>query len=198
MCEKRKEKYIKEVAFQLFLEKGYEATTIRSICKKTGIEAPTLYNIFGSKKGLLFSILQKLLIEECKNMQKEIKTIDYDIPLNTIYTLYFINIKYSMDNLYKIKFLLRFYLFPPEELKKDIHALFNEFKKNKTTLINLYFQDCLDKGLIELDINQAVDIYLRFLEKNRYDIVFLNWRPNEEKIEEFWNMFIDCRLRSKG
>lgn len=34
---------IKQVAFASFLEIGYDATTVRMICKAAEIDAPTLY-----------------------------------------------------------------------------------------------------------------------------------------------------------
>ena len=46
---------IKKTAFDFFLETGYEAATIRMICKAAEIEAPTLYYFFKSKKGLFLT-----------------------------------------------------------------------------------------------------------------------------------------------
>ena len=34
---------ILEVAFDLFLNVGFDATTVRQLCQKANIEAPTLY-----------------------------------------------------------------------------------------------------------------------------------------------------------
>jgi AcrR family transcriptional regulator len=39
-------------ARELFLEKGYEATTSREICKRAGVAEPLLFSNFGSKAGL--------------------------------------------------------------------------------------------------------------------------------------------------
>ena len=54
---------IKSIAFKYFLEIGYEATTIRMICKDADIEAPTLYHFFKSKKGLFLEIRNDFLME---------------------------------------------------------------------------------------------------------------------------------------
>ena len=51
---------IKKTAFDFFLETGYEATTIRMICKAAEIEAPTLYYFFKSKKGLFLTIRDEM------------------------------------------------------------------------------------------------------------------------------------------
>ena len=38
----QKREQILEIAFDLFLTIGYEATTVRTICRKAEIEAPTI------------------------------------------------------------------------------------------------------------------------------------------------------------
>ena len=45
-------------ALQLFYEKGYDAVGIQEICQKAGITKPTLYHYFGSKYGLLETVLE--------------------------------------------------------------------------------------------------------------------------------------------
>jgi AcrR family transcriptional regulator len=45
-----------EGALKVFGKKGYEATTIKDICKSSGISEATLYEYFTSKEEVLFSI----------------------------------------------------------------------------------------------------------------------------------------------
>ncbi|MDD2958847.1 MAG: TetR/AcrR family transcriptional regulator [Lachnospiraceae bacterium] len=49
---------IMECAEELFYSKGYDATGIQEIVDKAGITKPTLYYYFGSKLGLLQTLLQ--------------------------------------------------------------------------------------------------------------------------------------------
>lgn len=49
---------ILETACRLFSERGYDAVGVQEICEKTGITKPTLYYFFGSKKGLLQTIIE--------------------------------------------------------------------------------------------------------------------------------------------
>ena len=51
-----KSEMIKSVAFRLFLDRGYDATTMRMLSRAAGVEAPTIYHYFGSKKGLFYAI----------------------------------------------------------------------------------------------------------------------------------------------
>lgn len=51
-----KEKAILEGALRVFGQKGFEDATVAAICAEAGISEPTLYEYFGSKEDVLFSI----------------------------------------------------------------------------------------------------------------------------------------------
>ncbi len=59
---------IRDVAIELFSEKGYAATTTREICRRAGITKPVLYYYFGSKE-LLF---QELILDTCNESRKQL------------------------------------------------------------------------------------------------------------------------------
>lgn len=48
-----------QVALDLFYAKGYDAVGVQEIVDKAGVTKPTLYYYFGSKRGLLESLLNK-------------------------------------------------------------------------------------------------------------------------------------------
>ncbi len=54
---------IKEKAADLFYRQGYGAASMRDIAAKSGIEAASIYNHFGSKQDLLHSICQDTFTE---------------------------------------------------------------------------------------------------------------------------------------
>lgn len=45
-------------ALELFYQKGYDAVGIQEVCQTAGITKPTLYHYFGSKFGLLETLLE--------------------------------------------------------------------------------------------------------------------------------------------
>ena len=49
---------ILECAFDLFCQRGYDAVGVQEICSEAGITKPTLYHYFGSKTGLLKTLLE--------------------------------------------------------------------------------------------------------------------------------------------
>lgn len=53
-------KTILDVSLRLFVERGYEAVGVQEIVEKSGVTKPTLYHHFGSKRGLLDALCNRL------------------------------------------------------------------------------------------------------------------------------------------
>ena len=47
-----------EAAESLFLEQGYDATSLAAVVKRSGGSLATLYELFGNKQGLLRAIIE--------------------------------------------------------------------------------------------------------------------------------------------
>ena len=76
---------IMECALDLFYAKGYDAVGVQEIAETAGITKPTLYYYFGSKYGLLKTLLDTKftqLIAEMKNAAR----YDGDVP-KTLYRM---------------------------------------------------------------------------------------------------------------
>jgi AcrR family transcriptional regulator len=54
---------IASAARKLFGERGYGATTLAAIAARAGVAEPTVYAVFGSKKGLLLALRQQMHAE---------------------------------------------------------------------------------------------------------------------------------------
>lgn len=52
------------VARRLFAERGYAETTMDMIATEAGVAVPTLYTVFGSKRGMLSRLLDRLVSGE--------------------------------------------------------------------------------------------------------------------------------------
>jgi len=59
----KKKEDILQKTLNLFLEKGYNATSTNDICAEAGISKPTLYYYFKDKRHLFFSLHRKALDE---------------------------------------------------------------------------------------------------------------------------------------
>lgn len=57
-----------DVARRLFAERGYAETTMDAIAEEAGVAVPTLYAAFGSKRGLLGGLLERLVAGEAPSV----------------------------------------------------------------------------------------------------------------------------------
>jgi len=67
-AEKRKE--ICKTAVKLFVEKGFEKTTIRDIARFTGINSSSIYYYFEDKESILYEILIDIMNDSLKKLRK--------------------------------------------------------------------------------------------------------------------------------
>ena len=98
---KDRKKHVIETAHQLFIDKGYQATSVQDILDSSGISKGTFYNYFTSKSELLKAIFKNLQfeIEKEKNeilighnpadIEIFIKQINVDIQHNRRNKLFF-------------------------------------------------------------------------------------------------------------
>lgn len=189
--------YIEQTAFNMFLSLGYEATSIRMICKAAEIEPPTLYNFFGSKKGLFFSIAKKKL-EQYINEAELHNDFLISLPLEMqLYSIFYTSINYTVEHVENVKYFYRYRLFCPEELREEVQEFLKTSYKSKINVIGRIFRECQKAKIIEIDADQATARFLRFLDNSSFNIVFENWKPSKEEVQNLWEAFLKCMLKSK-
>ena len=129
-------------ALDLFTLNGYDAVGVQTICDAAGIKKPTLYHYFGSKSGLL----NTLLAEELNPFLVELESAaDYQHDITN--TLYLVAQTYFSFARRKPRFY-RFYLsmwFAPHD-SEAFKAMqpFNE--RQQSLLENLFTAATLDHG----------------------------------------------------
>ncbi len=195
MDRKEKIMHIQKVAFHLFLNNGYEATTIRTICKKAGVEAPSIYNFFDSKKGLFLSIVSSLWVKYLEESGFYFNDTADISPDEKLFALFRFSIKYTLDNIDETRFFLRFSLFPPAEVQKDITIFLLQQQKNKLCFIGRIVNDCIQQGLIDTPQDEATKLFMKFLNSNTFDIVFSRRPLSENELRKTWNAFF-ARLQN--
>ena len=68
-------------ARKLFIGSGYGATTIDAIARLSGVAAQTVYAGFGSKRGVLFALLDEIVVDaDMAGLEKAIKAAAGDAP----------------------------------------------------------------------------------------------------------------------
>lgn len=182
---------IRYTSFKFFLEKGYEATNIRDICKIVNIRPSSLYFYFKSKQDLFFNIYDDIWNKKIKyleNLNELISTTSPDSKLKRLFTE---TIKYHTENISYEKFLLRYHLFPAEEI---IPSLIDRYKfwiskKNKIT-INL-INECIENKLLDNSKNAKdyLQEYNRFVSQQVNEMLIYNIKISLEELDFVWERF---------
>ena len=190
----QKREQILEIAFDLFLTIGYEATTVRMICRKAEIEAPTIYYYFGSKRGLFFAVVDWILIEYGQLKTKsELDT--YKSPEEKLRMIFMNSIQYAMTYTRQTKFYLRYTLFIPEELKDDINSYMEKTYEQRNTLYRKLVKECLDRHCSETEIENSYRKMKTLVDDCTFNVVFSGWSPEESEIIEIWDIFYHLQLK---
>jgi AcrR family transcriptional regulator len=93
-------KKVDETAFALFLERGYENTTMRIISEETGFGAGSLYNTFNGKEDILLDIILSAYDTTVKKVKALIKEdedplVAINVPMCVMIYAASVNVKYA-------------------------------------------------------------------------------------------------------
>lgn len=180
---------IRYTSFTFFLEKGYEATNIRDICRIVGIKPSSLYFYYKSKQELFFSIYDEIWSRKIKFLEniKEI-IISTSLELN-FKKLYAATFDYNSKNILNEKLLLRYHLFPAEEISIFIKDKFNFWNNEEDrVLLNLINQN-IGRNDININPNDFLQYYKRFLSLQILEMITNNIKPTLIEQDMLWSKF---------
>lgn len=84
--ERRKQELLK-IAYRMFIEKGYENTSIDEIIAEAGIAKGTYYYYFESKEATLEAVID-MMIEEAVGKAKEVLEASLPVPQKVVSIIY--------------------------------------------------------------------------------------------------------------
>jgi len=187
---------IRYVAFKLFVEVGYEATNIRNICKEVDIKPASLYFYYNSKEDLFFSIYDEVW-EEKINFLNNIAELEHNISPNMkLYYLYKKSMDYYSENIIKMKFLLRYHLFPPEEVADIIRDKYREWSAKEDRIIEDIIKQCIERRILSNDreLSDYVLEYKTFERGQLIEMVINNVKKNDREFDKSWLRFWNCSM----
>ena len=190
-----KKDLIINIAFGYFLNIGYEATTVRMICKEANIEPPTLYYYFGSKKGLFFAAVDKMLNDYQEVGDKKIEESNMH-PQDILEAIYEKSVNYARTHKKETKFYLRYTLFTPLEIKNEIDTYMKPTYERKKTLFKEHLTRLSEMQEYKFNIETAFVMFERLVDDSTFNVVFSNWNPSKKEISEIFGIF--CKLHYKG
>lgn len=189
---------IRAAAFKLFLERGYEATNIRDICKNVDIKAASLYFYYSTKQELFFSIYDEISSDNVDELNRIVKLMKESPPHMKLFYIYKKTMDYYAKDILKQKFLLRYHLFPPEEHVIAIKDRFKHWSNKEDEIIISIIDQCLEAKILPNDRlpGSYLQDYKKFLNKQAIETIIFNIRLSEEELDRSWFRFWDCELLS--
>lgn len=187
---------IRYVAFRLFLEKGYEATNIRDICEEVNIKASSLYFYYKSKQELFFSIYDDIWGEKLKYIQ-DIEELKHNIyPNMKFYHLYKKTMEHYTKDIVKQKFLLRYYLFPPEEISAFLREKFKYWTNEENKIVMEIINECLNGNKLDRTRlpNDYLQEYKKFENSQVVQMIISNIRFSSKELDVSWLKFWNCTM----
>ena len=187
---------IRYVAFKLFVEVGYEATNIRDICEEVDIKPSSLYFYYKSKEDLFFSIYDEVW-EDKINVLNNVVELKHNIsPSMKLYFLYKRLMEYYSENIIKMKFLLRYHLFPPEDVAATIRDKYREWSDKEDKIIGEIIEQCIERNILpdDRDLSDYVYEYKTFERGQLIEIIMSNIRKDDREIDNSWLRFWSCSM----
>jgi len=75
---------IRAVALELFFKRGFQATSLRDVAAKVGIQVGSLYNHIASKGDLLFEIMESVMLDLLADQQEAAQTSDVVVRMQLL------------------------------------------------------------------------------------------------------------------
>lgn len=137
--KKDNKQLIKEVALDLFGQKGYEDTSLAEIAKSVGIKKPSIYNHFRNKEDLFMEVIDDLSVSEATAYKNAEKKMNLDEPLRNIRMLFDLFCHRLMTTKEALLWK-RVTFFPPEAFKDLIQKQFIHFEQVTTAILVSIYQ----------------------------------------------------------
>ncbi|MCC5800603.1 TetR/AcrR family transcriptional regulator [Rossellomorea vietnamensis] len=180
---------IKNVALDLFGQKGYEDTSLAEIAKDVGIKKPSIYNHFRSKEDLFTDVLEDLIVSEVTAYRKTEVAMNHQEPLMNVRVLFDLFCQRLMTTKEALLWK-RVTFFPPEQFKDLIQEQFIHLERVTTSILVSVYKEGVNQGMFqEVTEDEFVASFLClvdgvFLEHHYYtDEIF------QQRIESAWKVY---------
>lgn len=179
---------IKKHAQTLFVEKGYEATSLADIGEKVGIKKQSIYSHFKNKDDLFLQIMQEVVQEEISFLDRYF-TESRNEPLEDILFNFIVQIeqRFTSNKENNIKFLLRFMFTSPPHLHDTAVATsltyYREIEKHVERTMHRYEEQ------LAVSANKAQIAYLAFFDGLLVELIYIGVRDFEKRFQVSWEIY---------
>jgi TetR/AcrR family transcriptional repressor of mexJK operon len=188
----RRKLRVMEVATDMFVSRGYAATTLLDIAKKAGVATRTLYQHFGDKEAIFREVI---FARDTARIGPPVLEAGEDLVAalrKAAHYSYQVALRPRSIELMRLMIAesARF----PELMSQVATAIFTRFTGNVARL----FRQLADTGLIpDGDHDQSAELFVDLLLGNRTVMIYFGWvsaAPTEQDIEVKIELFIKGRF----
>lgn len=191
-------KLIKDVALELFGQKGYEDTSLAEIAKEVGIKKPSIYNHFRSKEDLFIEVLEDLIVNEVTAYRMTEGKMNPSEPLKNIKILFDLFCQRLMTTKEALLWK-RVTFFPPEQFKDLIHEQFIHFEKITTSiLVSVYEEGVTQHIFQDLTEEEFVASFLCLVDGVFLEHHYYTEEIFQQRIESAWKVYVLGITSRKG
>ena len=188
----RRKLRVMEVATDMFVSRGYAATTLLDIAKIAGVATRTLYQHFGDKEAIFQEVI--FARDTAKIDQPQFETGDDLGSALRKAAHYASQVALRERSLELMRLMIAESARFPELMSAVATAIFSRFTSNVAQL----FRQLAEKGLIpEGDHDQSAELFIDLMLGQRTVMVYFGWaqtQPNEAVIAAKIDLFIKGRF----
>jgi AcrR family transcriptional regulator len=181
---------VREVAFSLFANKGYEATSMNDIAAGVGIKKPSLYEHYQGKDDIFVAVYQELekdyrgfldrVIDEAQGLDGAEKKLFH------IFEQYII---YFTENLEVSAFWNRILYLPGHPLKDRLLPSMSENELGLQARIKEIIQEGMDQGVLRQEpLEEVLDAYC-CIREGLLIAMLIKGRLVRKEIGQVWRNF---------
>lgn len=180
---------IKEVALDLFGQKGYEDTSLTEIATEVGIKKPSIYNHFRSKEDLFMEVLEDLSVSEVTAYKSAAEKMNFQEPLKNVRTLFDL-FCHRLVTTKEALLWKRVTFFPPEVFKDLIQKHFIHFEQVTTTiLVSIYQEGQKQKLFSEIKEDEFIASFLCLVDGVFLEHHYYTEEIFRQRIESAWKVY---------
>lgn len=188
----RRKLRVMQVATDMFVGRGYAATTLLDIAKKAGVATRTLYQHFGDKEA----IFREVIFARDTAVVEPPAVEDDDDLVSVLMKVarYSFEVALRPRSIELMRLMIAESARFPELMSKVTNTIFARFKANVANV----FRELARRGLIpQGDHDESAELFVDLMLGNRTVMIYFGWmsaRPTEDDVAVKVDLFIKGRF----
>jgi len=179
---------LKDAALQLFIEHGYEGTSIAKLVKQVEIRKSSFYAHFDSKADLFLAVYKDAVEKENLRISEVEKVFQELPPIEQLEKMYRSVADPSLGGK-ETHFLHRMLFYPPVELQEEMQDIFSEMEHHVSDHIRNKLEQ-MDRN--KLAIEDVLATFYALIDGLSIESHLYNKAEHQKRIDSTWKVFQQC------